>query len=81
MRAYYVKKLLQKSLRVLENRPKEVKAKISLREMALQRHDRLVQLMAFNRFKMHWKKNRGHAKSKLLAAAFFRNRIGHVYLR
>ena len=51
MTAYYVKKLLQKSLRVLETYPKEVRAKQDLRQMAAEKHDQVLKLTAWNRLK------------------------------
>ena len=67
MRAYYVKKLLQKSLRVLENFPKEVKAKRDLQAMAADRHEKLVQRIALNRLKKYLKRHQGHFKAKILS--------------
>ena len=81
MRAYYVKKLLQKSLRVLENLPNEARAKRDLQALADDRYAKLVQLIAFNRFKKYLKSHGGRMKAKLLSQAFFRARIGKVYLR
>ena len=79
--AYYVKKLLQKSLRSLEQYPKEVTAKKNLREMAIDKNEKVLQLIAFNRLKKHYYRHEGHFKTKLLAKAFFRARIGRTYLR
>lgn len=42
MRAYYVKKLLQKSLRTLENLPHEAKAMQDMMEMAEEKHEQSV---------------------------------------
>ena len=49
--------------------------------MAIQKNEKVLQLIAFNRLKKHYQRHEGHYKSKLLARAFFRARIGRAYLR
>lgn len=58
-----------------------MKAKKSLQEMAIDKNQRVLQLIAFNRLKKHYYRHEGHFKMKLLALAFFRARIGRSYLR
>ena len=66
---------------MLENLPQKVKAKKALQEMAADNHVKLVQRIAFNRFKQYLKRHSGHLKAKMLGEAFFRARVGRVYLR
>ena len=55
MRAFYVKKLLQKSLKSLKRAPQERRAKQALKLMANQKHEHVLLLIAFNRFKRYFK--------------------------
>ena len=81
MRAYYVRQLLQKALKALEDRVQDVKGKQSLREMAILKHEKVLQLTVINRLKQYLTEHAGHQMENRLASEFFKTRIGRVYLR
>ena len=79
--AYYCRKLLMKVLSAFDIYHEEQNAKVFLKEAVTQNYRRMLLRIHFKHLRKHLEQHRGHYRSKLLAEAFFRAKVGKVYFK
>ena len=79
--AYYCRKLLMKVLSAFEIHKEEQNAKVFLKEAVTSNYRRMLLRIHFKHLKKHVKQHKGHYRSKIMADAFFRAKIGKAYFK
>ena len=78
--AYYVRKLMTKSIQALETYKEEQNAKEFLKQAVTQNYKKMLLRLHFKQLQKYSKLHRGHFRAKLMASAFLRKKLGNTYL-